>query len=99
MKNSLTFFIIFFSQAGFLDGITNVVPGIVFYRTNFFSSRVFFPDPSLKIITKKCCYYVITALGGVNLKELLNDAAEEVGGKLLLDFNDTVGDRIQVFLE
>ncbi|GAY48905.1 hypothetical protein CUMW_115210 [Citrus unshiu] len=51
--------------AGFLDGITNVVP----------------------------------ALGGVNLKELLNDAAEEVGGKLLLDFNDTVGDRIQVFLE
>lgn len=42
------------------------------------------------------CY---TALGGVNLKELLNDAAEEVGGKLLLDFNDTVGDRIQVFLE
>ncbi|KDO46437.1 hypothetical protein CISIN_1g010953mg [Citrus sinensis] len=51
--------------AGFLDGITNVVP----------------------------------ALGGVNLKELLNDAAEEVGGKLLLDFTDTVGDRIQVFLE
>ncbi|KAK9201044.1 hypothetical protein WN944_016245 [Citrus x changshan-huyou] len=52
-------------KAGFLDGITNVVP----------------------------------ALGGVNLKELLNDAAEEVGGKLLLDFSDTVGDRIQVFLE
>ncbi|XP_027349504.1 uncharacterized protein LOC113861091 isoform X3 [Abrus precatorius] len=51
--------------AGFLDGITNIVP----------------------------------ALGGVNLKELLDDAAEEVGGKLLLDFNDRMGDRIQVFLE
>ncbi|KAI9115146.1 hypothetical protein K1719_014159 [Acacia pycnantha] len=42
---------------------------------------------------------IVPALGGVNLKELLNDAAEEVGGKQLLDFNDTVGDRIQVFLE
>ncbi|XP_065868723.1 uncharacterized protein [Euphorbia lathyris] len=51
--------------AGFLDGITNIVP----------------------------------ALGGVNIKELLNDAAGEAGGKLLLDFKDTVGDRIQVFLE
>ncbi|XVF37812.1 hypothetical protein REPUB_Repub20aG0043000 [Reevesia pubescens] len=51
--------------AGFLDGITNIVP----------------------------------ALGGVNIKELLDDAAEAVGGKLLLDFNDTMGDRIQVFLE
>uniref|UniRef100_A0A2P2IWP2 Petal death protein n=1 Tax=Rhizophora mucronata TaxID=61149 RepID=A0A2P2IWP2_RHIMU len=51
--------------AGFLDGITNIVP----------------------------------ALGGVNIKELLDDAAEEVGGKLLLDFNDAMGDRIQVFLE
>ncbi|XP_061367628.1 uncharacterized protein LOC133310683 isoform X1 [Gastrolobium bilobum] len=51
--------------AGFLDGITNIVP----------------------------------ALGGVNFKELLDDAAEEVGGKLLLDFNDRMGDRIQVFLE
>ncbi|WCJ41472.1 Phosphoenolpyruvate carboxylase family protein [Euphorbia peplus] len=51
--------------AGFLDGITNIVP----------------------------------ALGGVNIKELLDDAAGEAGGKLLLDFNDTVGDRIQVFLE
>ncbi|KAJ4723180.1 Isocitrate lyase [Melia azedarach] len=51
--------------AGFLDGITNVVP----------------------------------ALGGVNIKELLDDAAEEVGGKILLDFKDTMGDRIQVFLE
>ncbi|KAJ1443284.1 Pyruvate/Phosphoenolpyruvate kinase-like domain superfamily [Sesbania bispinosa] len=51
--------------AGFLDGITNIVP----------------------------------ALGGVNIKELLDDAAEEIGGKLLLDFNDRMGDRIQVFLE
>ncbi|MCL7039767.1 hypothetical protein MKW94_026010 [Papaver nudicaule] len=51
--------------AGFLDGITNVVP----------------------------------ALGGVNIKSLLDDAAGEPGGKKLLDFNDTLGDRIQVFLE
>ncbi|KAL1553249.1 2,3-dimethylmalate lyase-like [Salvia divinorum] len=51
--------------AGFLDGITNVVP----------------------------------ALGGINIKELLDDAALEEGGKQLLDFNDTMGDRIQVFLE
>ncbi|XP_026419977.1 uncharacterized protein LOC113315953 isoform X1 [Papaver somniferum] len=51
--------------AGFLDGITNVVP----------------------------------ALGGVNIKSLLDDAAGEPGGKKLLDFNDTMGDRIQVFLE
>ncbi|WJX80543.1 hypothetical protein P8452_63530 [Trifolium repens] len=50
--------------AGFLDGITNIVP----------------------------------ALGGVNLKKLLDDATEEIGGKLL-DFNDRMGDRIQVFLE
>ncbi|KAG5252072.1 2,3-dimethylmalate lyase [Salix suchowensis] len=42
--------------AGFLDGITNIVP----------------------------------ALGGVNIKELLDDAAGELGGKLLLDFNDTL---------
>nr|XP_043635807.1 2,3-dimethylmalate lyase isoform X2 [Erigeron canadensis] len=51
--------------AGFLDGITNIVP----------------------------------ALGGVNIKALLDDASFEVGGKLLLDFNDSMGDRIQVFLE
>ncbi|KAI7726250.1 hypothetical protein M8C21_008594 [Ambrosia artemisiifolia] len=51
--------------AGFLDGITNIVP----------------------------------ALGGVNIKALLDDASYEVGGKLLLDFTDTRGDRIQVFLE
>ena len=42
---------------------------------------------------------MFTALGGVNIKELLDDAAYEVGGKVLLDFNDTMGDRIQVFLE
>ncbi|OAY37615.1 2,3-dimethylmalate lyase isoform X2 [Manihot esculenta] len=42
---------------------------------------------------------IVPALGGVNIKELLDDAAGEVGGKLLLDFNDTIGDRIQVFLE
>lgn len=29
----------------------------------------------------------------------MDDAADEVGGKLLLDFKDTGGDRIQVFLE
>ncbi|KAL5542968.1 hypothetical protein UlMin_010678 [Ulmus minor] len=42
---------------------------------------------------------IVPALGGQNLKELLDDAADEVGGKVLLDFNDTMGDRIQVFLE
>ncbi|GAV90444.1 PEP_mutase domain-containing protein [Cephalotus follicularis] len=42
---------------------------------------------------------IVPALGGVDLKALLDDAAEEVGGKLLLDFKDTMGDRIQVFLE
>ncbi|GMH09673.1 hypothetical protein Nepgr_011514 [Nepenthes gracilis] len=46
--------------AGFLDGITNIVP----------------------------------ALGGVNIKELLDNTAAESGGKLL-DFQDTLGDRIQ----
>ncbi|KAI8537676.1 hypothetical protein RHMOL_Rhmol09G0042600 [Rhododendron molle] len=51
--------------AGFLEGITNIVPALV----------------------------------GVNIKALLDDAALEVGGKQLLDFNDTGGDRIQVFLE
>lgn len=42
---------------------------------------------------------IVPALGGVNLKALLDDAAHEPGGKLLLDFNDTIGDRIQVFLD
>ncbi|GMN59666.1 hypothetical protein TIFTF001_028763 [Ficus carica] len=58
-------FLLPFQQAGFLEGVTNIVP----------------------------------ALGGVNLKEMLDDAAYEPGGKLLLDFNDRIGDRIQVFLE
>lgn len=53
--------------------------------------------------TAKCLittfFIVNPALGGVNIKELLDDAAGEVGGKLLLDFKDTMGDRIQVFLE
>nr|ACJ85717.1 unknown [Medicago truncatula]AFK36524.1 unknown [Medicago truncatula] len=40
----------------------------------------------------------VPALGGVNLKKLLDDATDEIGGKLL-DFNDRMGDRIQVFLE
>ncbi|KAK9932649.1 hypothetical protein M0R45_019875 [Rubus argutus] len=52
-------------RAGFLDGITNIVP----------------------------------ALGGANIKELLNEAVDGMGGKQLLDFNDTIGDRIQVFVE
>lgn len=38
-----------------------------------------------------------TALGGINIKALLDDA--EGGGKVLLDFKDRMGDRIQVFLE
>ncbi|XAR71126.1 2,3-dimethylmalate lyase [Bertholletia excelsa] len=42
---------------------------------------------------------IVPALGGVNIKGLLDDAALEVGGKLLLDFQDTAGDRIQVYLE
>ncbi|KAG2726133.1 hypothetical protein I3760_01G098500 [Carya illinoinensis] len=42
---------------------------------------------------------IVPALGGVNFKQLLDDAADEVGGKQLLDFIDTMGDRIQVFLE
>ncbi|XP_057754534.1 uncharacterized protein LOC130973865 [Arachis stenosperma] len=42
---------------------------------------------------------IVPALGGVNIKELLDDATEEIGGKKLLDFNDRMGDRIQVFLE
>ena len=47
------------------------------------------------------CY---TGLGGVNLKAMLDDAAQEVDdnlerGKRLIDINDRMGDRIQVFLE
>ncbi|XP_075504902.1 uncharacterized protein LOC142542254 isoform X2 [Primulina tabacum] len=41
----------------------------------------------------------IPAFGGINMKELLDDAAFEEGGKQLLDFKDRMGDRIQVFLE
>ncbi|ERN20095.1 hypothetical protein AMTR_s00066p00035120 [Amborella trichopoda] len=56
--------------AGFLEGITNIVPG----------------------------------LGGVNLKAMLYEAANEGNGnhqrgKKLLDFKDRMGDQIQVFLE
>ena len=39
----------------------------------------------------------LTALVGVNLKELLDNATE--GSQKLLDFSDRLGDRIQVFLE
>ncbi|XP_051132871.1 uncharacterized protein LOC127252642 [Andrographis paniculata] len=42
---------------------------------------------------------IVPALGGVNLKALLDDAVFEEGGQQLLDFNDAKGDRIQVFLE
>nr|GMD31285.1 petal death protein [Ipomoea batatas] len=42
---------------------------------------------------------IVPALVGVNLKALLDDASFEEGGKQLLDFKDTRGDRIQVFLE
>ncbi|KAL3724418.1 hypothetical protein ACJRO7_029569 [Eucalyptus globulus] len=42
---------------------------------------------------------IVPAIAGVNIKELLDDASAEVGGKPLLDFKDTMGDRIQVFLE
>ncbi|KAL9263743.1 2,3-dimethylmalate lyase-like protein [Drosera capensis] len=41
---------------------------------------------------------IVPALGDVNIKELLNDTAAESAGKLL-DFQDSMGDRIQVFLE
>lgn len=56
--------------------------------------RLFFHNLWLLILLK---FY--TALGGVNIKELLDDASEEIGGKQLLDFSDRMGDRIQVFLE
>ncbi|KAJ0727484.1 hypothetical protein HanLR1_Chr07g0230271 [Helianthus annuus] len=50
-------------------------------------------------MNKNISIHCHTALGGVNIKALLDDAKFEVGGKLLLDFTDTRGDRIQVFLE
>ncbi|XP_022956052.1 uncharacterized protein LOC111457862 [Cucurbita moschata] len=52
------------------------------------------PAGSLDTLTS-----IVPALGGINIKQLLDDAAEEVGGKVLLDFTDTTSDRIQVFLE
>ncbi|KAF6146863.1 hypothetical protein GIB67_018516 [Kingdonia uniflora] len=42
---------------------------------------------------------LVPALGGVNIKELLDNATGELGGKLLLDFDDTMGDMIQLFLD
>lgn len=51
------------------------------------------------VMNKNITFECYTALGGVNIKALLDDASYEVGGKLLLDFNDSRGDRIQVFLE
>lgn len=47
---------------------------------------------------------VIPGLGGVNIIKMLEEASTEVDdgferGKLLLDFNGTMGDRIQVFVE
>lgn len=43
--------------------------------------------------------FFYTALVGVNIKSLLDEATLEEGGKQLLDFQDTMGDRIQVILE
>lgn len=48
---------------------------------------------------------VSSGLAGVNIMDMLEDAANDVVidgsqvGKLLLDFNDGRGDRIQVFVE
>ncbi|WOL04431.1 hypothetical protein Cni_G13152 [Canna indica] len=45
---------------------------------------------------------VIPGLGGVNIMQMLEDASVNDGaesGKILLDFNDALGDRIQVFVE
>lgn len=45
-------------------------------------------------------FFLYTALLGVNIKSLLDEATlEEGGGKQLLDFQDAMGDRIQVILE
>ncbi|PON95572.1 Pyruvate/Phosphoenolpyruvate kinase-like domain containing protein [Trema orientale] len=41
----------------------------------------------------------IPALGGLDIKELLDGANNQVGGTLLLDVKDALGDRIQIFLE
>ncbi|KAG4923009.1 hypothetical protein JHK86_051822 [Glycine max] len=67
-----------------------------------------FKDPIVEVITPDDVYNKygadssrnpFSALGGLNIKELLDDVTEEVGGKFLLDFQDRMGDRIQVFLE
>ncbi|KAK9141349.1 hypothetical protein Scep_011030 [Stephania cephalantha] len=42
---------------------------------------------------------VSCSLGGINLKALLADASGEPGGKVVIDTNDAMGDRIRVFLE
>lgn len=41
-------------------------------------------------------------LGGIDIMQMLEDASVDGGaesGKILLDFNDAIGDRIQVFVE
>ncbi|XP_042434735.1 2,3-dimethylmalate lyase-like isoform X2 [Zingiber officinale] len=45
---------------------------------------------------------VIPGLGGIDIMQMLEDASVDGGterGKILLDFNDAIGDRIQVFVE
>ncbi|XP_015962910.1 uncharacterized protein LOC107486861 isoform X1 [Arachis duranensis] len=42
---------------------------------------------------------IVPALAGVNIKELVDDVVEGNGRKKLLDFNDSMDERIQVFLE
>ncbi|KAK2970556.1 hypothetical protein RJ640_027182 [Escallonia rubra] len=83
--------------AGFLDGITNIVPGIFVILKVIVVELEFIMVVDMDQIIYACTLYA--ALGGVNIKALLDDAASEAGGKLLLDFNDTIGDRIQLFLE
>ncbi|KAK3015319.1 hypothetical protein RJ639_006167 [Escallonia herrerae] len=85
------------THAGFLDGITNIVPGIFVILKVIVVELEFIMVFDMDQIIYACTLYA--ALGGVNIKALLDDAASEAGGKLLLDFNDTIGDRIQVFLE
>ncbi|RWW17482.1 hypothetical protein BHE74_00002262 [Ensete ventricosum] len=53
-------------------------------------------------ISQKIFKLLFTGLGGVNIMQMLEDASIEGGpesGKILLDFNDAMGDRIQVFVE
>ncbi|KAJ4957009.1 hypothetical protein NE237_013792 [Protea cynaroides] len=84
------------------DGSREPFPGIwsrtlrikITGRDGFEKLDVRIPAGFLEGITN-----IVPALGGVNIKALLDDAAEESGGKMLLEFNDTMGDRIQVFLE